>query len=69
MKSQCNTVMFRGRSSSPSEGGFKDDDVAVDFGAVLKQVNVGGVDSDGVDQSAEPDPVTCCRRERAGQVI
>lgn len=35
--------------------------VPINLGTVPEELNIGGIDSYGVDQSADPDAVTRCR--------
>lgn len=44
---------------SPSEGGLNDGHISIDLGAVPEELNIGGIDGHGVDQSTNPNAITC----------
>lgn len=48
---------------SPSEGSPDEVHIPVNLGAVPEELNIGGIYSDGVDQSANPDTITGWRRK------
>lgn len=54
----------KNKTASPFEGDPQDGDVPVDLGAVPERLDVGGVDGDGVDQSAHTQAVTGCRERQ-----
>lgn len=51
-------------SVSPDEAGLDEGHVPVDLGAVPEGFDVGSVDGQSVDQSADPDSVTGCRKTK-----
>lgn len=54
----------KNKTASPFEGDPQDGDVPVDLGAVPEQLDVGGVDGDGVDQGAHTQAVAGCRERQ-----